>query len=393
MKTRIATETPDSMNIVDLARELVAIPSINPMGRDDLTTTGELALAEHVAQFLRSIGAEPQMSWPQPDRPNLWAFLNLGAPETILFEAHLDTVPVDNMTIDPFAAEVREGRLWGRGACDTKGPMAAMLWAMAQSVGRDCCGHNVLFCAVMDEEYQFTGVKHLLQNLPESELHKVVFAIIAEPTNLRPVTAHKGVVRWNAVTRGKSAHSSTPQLGDNALYKMARAVSALQKHADALCQSSQHPLLGAPTLSVGTLQGGTAVNVVPDFAIAQIDRRLIPGEDPAEVTHALRALLKPFDAELSEPIMQAPAFEISNAHAAVQATLAAARLAGVAAPAPLAVNYATDAAFYPAHNLPAVVFGPGDIAQAHTKDEWIDLEELARGGRAYEALIVGQPLA
>lgn len=382
------------MNIVDLARELVAIPSVNPMGRDDMVNTGELALAQHVAQFLRSIGAEPQLSWPQPDRPNLWAFLDLGAPDTILFEAHLDTVPVDNMTIDPFGAEVHDGRrLWGRGACDTKGPMAAMLWAMAQTAARNDCKHNVLFCAVMDEEYQFTGVRHLLQNFPAEELQKIAFAIIAEPTTLVPVTTHKGVMRWNAVTRGKSAHSSTPNLGDNALYKMARAVSALEEQARALSQSAPHPLLGSPTLAVGTLQGGTAVNVVPDYAIAQIDRRLIPGEDPAAVTNALRNLLQPYGTELSDPIMLAPAFEISNDHPAVQATLAAARLSGVKAPTPLAVNYATDAAFYPAHNIPAVVFGPGDIAQAHTKDEWIDIEELARGGRAYEALIVGHPLA
>ena len=382
------------MNIVDLARELVAIPSVNPMGRDDLAhTTGELALAHHVAQILRSIGAEPQMTRPLPDRPNLLAFLDLGAPDTILFEAHLDTVPVDNMTIDPFAAEVRNGRLWGRGACDTKGPMAAMLWAMAQRAGRNNCKHNVLFCAVMDEEYQFTGVRHLLKNISAAQREEVAFAIIAEPTNLLPVTAHKGVMRWSVLTRGKSAHSSTPHLGENALYKMAHAVSALEQQAGALSESAAHPLLGSPTLSVGTLQGGTAVNVVPDYATAQIDRRLIPGEDPTAVTHALRAALQPLGAELSDPIMQAPAFEISNDHPAVTATLAAARLVGVGAPAPLAVNYATDAAFYPVHNIPAVVFGPGNIAQAHTKDEWIDLEELARGGRAYEALIMGQPIA
>ncbi|PKO19991.1 acetylornithine deacetylase [candidate division BRC1 bacterium HGW-BRC1-1] len=379
-------------NIVDLARDLVAIPSVNPMGRDDLAGTGELALAEHVAEFLRSIGAEPQISWPLPSRPNLWAFLDLGAPDTILFEAHLDTVPVDNMTIDPYGAEVREGRLWGRGACDTKGPMAAMLWAIAQAAKQNSCKHNVLFCAVMDEEYQFTGVQYLLDNLPSQTLEQVALAIIAEPTLLLPVTAHKGVMRWNAITQGKSAHSSTPQLGENAIYKLAHAVCALEEHAATLAKFSPHPLLGFPTLSVGTIQGGTAVNVVPDHATAKIDRRLIPGEDPAGVTQALRSLLAAYGAELTDPIMQAPAFEIPNDHPAVQAALAAARMTGVNAPAPLAVNYATDAAFYPAHNIPAVVFGPGDIAQAHTKDEWINLEELERGSRAYAALILGRPL-
>ncbi len=379
-------------NIVDLARALVAIPSVNPMGRDDLTGTGELTLAEYVAKFLRSIGAEPQISWPLPDRPNVRAFLDLGAPDTILFEAHLDTVPVDNMTIDPFGAEMREGRLWGRGACDTKGPMAAMLWAMAQATKQNGCKHNVLFCAVMDEEYQFTGVQHLLENLPSKTHSRVAFAIIAEPTLLLPVTAHKGVMRWNAITQGKSAHSSTPHFGENAIYKLAHAVCALEEHAATLAKSSPHPLLGFPSLSVGTIQGGAAVNVVPDHATAKIDRRLIPGEDPAGVTQALRSLLAPYGAELTDPIMQAPAFEISNDHPAVQAALAAARMAGVNAPAPLAVNYATDAAFYPAHNIPAVVFGPGDIAQAHTKDEWIDLQQLLQGGMAYLAVVSGSSL-
>ena len=375
------------MDLVRLAHDLVAIPSMNPMGREECGAGfGERALAAHLDTLLQGMGAATLLTWPVPDRPNLCAWFDFGAPDTVLFEAHLDTVPADNMTIAPFGAEVRDDRLWGRGACDVKGPMAAMLWAVDRAAKAGRARRNVLFCAVMDEEYQFTGVRHLLDHLPDAWRARITYAVVAEPTGLRPVAAHKGVVRWRATARGLAAHSSTPHLGENAIYKLADATLALRNHADTLAAGPAHPLLGHATLGVGIVRGGSAVNIVPDTAVAEIDRRLIPGEDPAAVTRTVRALVEPFGVELSEPIMGAPAFETDADAPAVRDTLAAAARAEVDA-APLAVNYCTDASFYPAHGIPAVVFGPGDIAQAHTKDEWIALDQLRRGGEAYSALL------
>jgi acetylornithine deacetylase len=376
------------MNPVELAAELVRIPSVNPMGLRGLGGDfGEAALGSRIAQILGGMGGRVSVADALPSRPNVAAWFDFGAPTTVLFDAHLDTVPADTMTVPPFGGEVREGRLHGRGACDVKGPMAAMLCAIdAARTGSP--RHNVLFAAVADEECQFSGVRRLLRDAATLAPQPVTFAVVAEPTLLCPVAAHKGVVRWRAVARGVTAHSSTPRLGRNAVYAMADAVAALRCHAGDLERRAPHPRLGTPTLSVGTIRGGNAVNVVPDFCEVEIDRRLLPGESPDSAGEEMRALLEPFGVELQQAAMQAPAFEAGADSAAVRAALGAARGGGAPAET-LAVNYCTDAAFYPAAGIDAVVFGPGSIAQAHTADEWISLEQLYLGVRAYRAIIEG----
>jgi len=245
----------------------------------------------------------------------------------------------------------------------------------------------VIFAAVCDEESGFSGVRHMLENLHPDWKKHLRFAIVAEPTDLQPVAAHKGVVRWNVIAHGKAAHSSTPELGSNAIYTMATAISRMSDYANELRSRAGHAKLGGPSLSVGTIHGGSAVNVVPEHCVVHVDRRLVPGESPEGALEELRARLQHLaDVEVTVPTVAAPAFEVGDLSDAVRACVEAASSAGRQAQ-PQYANYCTDASFYVEHGIEAVVFGPGSIAQAHTADEWISVDELRVGAAAYAELL------
>src|SRR5205085_1020835 len=211
-----------------------------------------------------------------------------GARRTVLLEAHQDTVPADNMTIDPFGARVEGGRLYGRGACDVKGGMAAMLAAFARLVREKPAGAaDVILACTVDEEHTFTGVTRLVESGLRADA-----AVVAEPTCLKIVHAHKGVIRWHLETTGRSCHSSSPEQGVNAIYRMGRVLTGIERYADRLRASRSDLLLGPPTISVGRVEGGTSVNTVPDRCRIEIDRRVIPGEDAAAAPADLEAFLR-----------------------------------------------------------------------------------------------------
>lgn len=377
------------MNVTDLTRELIAIPSVNPNSLGPgLSGPGEAAMAAKVEAVVRGLGAtRVDRRNVYPGRPNVTAYFDFGATETLIFDAHMDTVPVEGMTVDPNAAEMRDGKIYGRGACDVKGPMAAMLCAINNVIhGNATARYNVLFAALCDEESGFGGVADFVKNLDTAAFPSIAGAIVAEPTLLNPVVAHKGAVRWTISTAGVAAHSSTPHLGHNAIYMMAPVIQRLQIYAAELEQNPAHKKLGVPSLSVGLVRGGSAVNIVPDYCEVQIDRRLIPGETVESAESDLARALDGLQATVSSPRVAAPPMETSADHLIVQLTLAAARSAG-ANPEIEYANYCTDASFYPRINVPTVVFGPGSITQAHTKDEWISIDQLEMGVRSYEALL------
>src|SRR5581483_6854423 len=235
-----------------LLRDLVSRPSVNPMGRPlQGPELYEQRVADYLAEFFRELGVAHERQPVAPLRENVVARTDLaGAPRTMLWEVHQDTVPVDQMTIDPFGAKIENGRLYGRGACDVKGGMAAMLAAFARLVRERPAGAaNVILACTVDEEHTFTGVTHLVQSGVRADA-----AVVAEPTQLKIVHAHKGVIRWRLHTAGRSCHSSRPEQGVNAIYRMGRLLVGVERYAERLRASRTDPLLGPPTLSVGRIE-------------------------------------------------------------------------------------------------------------------------------------------
>jgi acetylornithine deacetylase len=359
-----------------LLRDLVAIPSVNPMGRPlEGPEIYEGRLADYLENFFRSLGVPCERQVVEPRRDNVVARFDTGARQTLLLEAHEDTVPTDNMVIEPFAAQVADGRLYGRGACDIKGGMAAMLTAFARVVRERPAGAmNLIMACAVDEEHGGLGVKRLVRDGLRADM-----AVVAEPTKLQIVDAHKSAVRWHITTTGRSCHSSRPDQGINAIYRMAGLLVALQQYAEWLQTSPPHPRLGPPTLSVGIVEGGTSVNTVPDRCRIEIDRRFIPGEDAADIQCQVSDYLRrtgpeiPF--ECSEPRIGAQPLSPERSGELV-ARLGAAIDAVVGRHDVMAVPYGTDAGTIAEAGIPAVVFGPGDIARAHTADEWVPLAEV-----------------
>ena len=264
-----------------LLRDLVALPSVNPMGRDlPAAIVCEHRVTDYLEHFFRALGVPFERQPIAPLRENIVARLEMpGARRTLVLEAHQDTVPIDQMIIEPFGAHIENGRLLGRGACDIKGGMAAMLACFARLVRERPAGcANVIMACSVDEENTMLGVRELVRRGLRAD-----FAVVAEPTRLNIVHAHKGVTRWYITTAGRSCHSSMPEQGVNAIYRMSRLLTAVERFAERLRTGTADPLLGPPTLNIGVIAGGTSVNTVPDFCRVEVDRRLISSEQPDDV--------------------------------------------------------------------------------------------------------------
>jgi acetylornithine deacetylase ArgE len=368
----------DHADTTRLLRDLVALPSVNPMGRPAQGPEFfEHRVTAYLEDFFRTLGVPYERQPCAPQRDNIVAHCDLpGARRTFVLEAHQDTVPTDNMTIDPFGARIEDGRLYGRGACDIKGGLAAMLAAFARVVrDRPRGAANVVMACSVDEEHTALGVRRLVERGLKADM-----AVVAEPTLLHIVHAHKGIARWHVVTPGRSCHSSSPEQGVNAIYRMGRLLVAIEKYAERLRASHTDPVLGPPTLSVGRIEGGTSVNTVPDRCTIEVDRRIIPGEDPLEAHADFVAFLRgeddiDFPFECAPPWMGKTALGplgseelIEHLGRAIDSVRGSHRV--------VAVPYGTDASTLAASGIPSVVFGPGDIARAHTCDEWVPLAEV-----------------
>jgi len=377
-------------DLTRLLADLVAIPSVNPMGR---LLHGPGVLEGGMSDYLESFFGKLDVPWYRQTvsagRDNILArFESPAARTTLLFDAHQDTVPTDGMTIPPFEPRIASGRLFGRGSCDVKGGMAAMLAAFARLVRERPAGAaSVVMACTVDEEFTHTGSSHLA-----GAPHGADLAIVAEPTRLELVDCHKGAVRWKVRASGVACHSSSPQMGINAIYRMARVVSALAGHAADLAHAAAHPVVGPPSLSVGRIEGGQSVNVVPDWCEIEVDRRIIPGETPAaalgrvydDLLHWLGDEARGW-IEFAPPFVSMPALSPAAASAGRWQDRVRAALTPVLGRPPVVtgVPYGTDAGPLGASGLPCLVFGPGDIAQAHTKDEWIELEQVRIAAEAY----------
>jgi acetylornithine deacetylase len=369
-----------SSSVVSLLQDLIRIPSCNPDAPAGTEHTGEAEIAGWLADFLSRAGAEVVVEDIRPGRPNLIARMApLDGRPRVLLGPHLDTVGVEGMTIDPFAAEIRDGRVWGRGASDTKGPMAAMLWGwLANSRELAAAPVAVDFVAFMGEESGQWGSR----DFAAKRASDYRFAVVGEPTSMRVVRATKGSMWATLRARGRAAHSSQPERGDNALVTLARAVAALDDALARRLAPFAHPEMGRATHNFGTFHSGTRANVVPDSAFAEIDIRTTPGV--AGGGGAL-AILHAAIAETGFPI------EVTDAHDNPPMETPADHpdvrlLAAHGCPADTAPWF-SDAAHLAAGGLAAVCLGPGCIDQAHTADEHIRIDALEEGAAMFTRII------
>jgi len=295
------------------------------------------------------------------------------------------------MIIDPFGGEIRDGRLWGRGSCDTKGTGAAMLWALQEYTKGENQPHNVAILFAIDEESGMRGIRNFIQNDYKALGFEPAGVIVGEPTLLQPIVAHNGCVRWKIVTSGVAAHSATPDLGHSAISDMAAVIQTIER--DYIPNlSMSHPMTGKAQCSINIIQGGIQVNVIPESCEIHLDRRVVPGEDENTVLPAVEKVLDTVRQQIpgakieQHLIFQCPPLPPEPAQKLlpkVQTALSEMNLATE----PLGVPYATDAGDLGSAGIPTIVLGPGSIAQAHTKDEYLELEQLERGVELYLRLM------
>jgi len=361
--------------LVKLLSDLIAIPSVNPaLAPADDSHTGEEPVTAFLESRARAAGLECRRSTVLPGRDNLLVRLRPRRPprKTILLAPHLDTVGGLELPGDLFTPVVNNGRLFGRGACDTKGSVAAMFSALL-AVARDQppAETEIVFAGLVDEECGQLGSRKLAGDGFKADL-----AVVGEPTLLNVVTAHKGVLWLRLTTTGKAAHGARPELGRNAVHAMAKIVDLLETKYAAQLRRRKHPLLGRATINVGAISGGTQPNIVPSQCTISIDRRTLPGERDAVICKDIRALLKSKRLPAEFDSLQAgPCVPLETSP---RLPLVAQFMAVAGQRKPKGVDYFSDAALLAAGGIPSVLFGPGDIAQAHTPDEWISIESLER---------------
>jgi acetylornithine deacetylase/succinyl-diaminopimelate desuccinylase-like protein len=370
------------VDVVRLLQDLVRIPSVNPDNAPGTDRTGEADLAHHLVDWFKVMDAEVTLENVRPGRPNLIARLApLDGRPRILLGPHLDTVGVGGMTIDPFGAEIRDGKLWGRGASDTKGPMAAMLWGLYEN--RDALADSPVaidFVAFMGEESGQWGSKDFVARHGAG----YDFAVVGEPTSLQVVHVTKGSLWTTLRATGKAAHSSQPERGENAALKLARALDVLDRELTPKLGRFLHSVLGRSTMNVGVLRAGSRPNIVPDLAEAEIDIRITPalaaeGGALKLLTETIAALGLPL--EIVRP-HENPPMETAAEHPMIRVLLAASPGTGLAG-----APWFSDAAHLSHGGIPSICIGPGSIDQAHTADEFIEIEQLEQGARFFSRFV------
>lgn len=369
-----------------LLRDSIALPSVNPAFLPARhPNAGEGRVAEFLAATAATAGLGVEFLKALPGRPNLLVTLCPPgkASQRVLLAPHLDTV---NATAEQFIPRKASGRLYGRGACDTKGSVAAMMSALCEVARRGPRPKQteIVFVGLVDEENNQGGSRALAASGFKADI-----AIVGEPTQVRLVTAHKGSLWMRFETKGKSAHGACPDLGRNAVHEMAKIVDLLETDYAASLKRKLHPLLGQATVNVGVIAGGTQPNIVPDQCSILVDRRTLPGETEESVREEIQNFLKRSRLRAvcaDDKVAPCQPLETDPDLPLVTSCL---KILGQRKPA--GVHYFSDAAVLSEGGIPSIVFGPGDIAQAHTADEWLDLTQLERAKEFFVSVLRSLP--
>lgn len=380
--------TRSQNEVLATLQDVVAIESVNPGLPGG--QRGESGMVAYLSKFFQKAGMGCKTSEVLPGRSNFIGLLEGRDRERVLlFECHLDTASVGVMTIPPFEPHIRDGLLYGRGSCDTKAGGVAMIHAMKRLKES---GHvppcTIQFAGAVDEEHLFRGALELAATIKSEAV------VVAEPTDLAVIRAHKGLVRFRIRVKGVAAHSSKPHLGINAIVKMAQLISNIEREILPRIRQKDNPLTGGPTVNIGVIQGGAQVNFVPHECVVEVERRTLPGESPQETLAEFQDVLEQarnddpdLKVSLEEPFLLDNAMETAEespivraASEATQAVLGNSTIAGV--------PYGTDASKFTAVGTPAIVLGPGSIDQAHGAVEWVACKQVLQATEIYQSMMM-----
>lgn len=373
-------------DLIDLTRQLIQIPTENPPGNEKpaflFLKKDLMSMGFHIRSYI-----SPRKRW------NMVAVKKWGGTgRTLIFNGHLDVVPAGDPSQwkdPPFEGRIRKGRIYGRGAADMKGGIASFLHGVAALDRSGLCPRrgNLVLHLVSDEEcYSHQGMEFLAS----LGILKGDAALVGEPTGLSPVIAQKGALWLKISTFGRSAHGSTPHLGVNAIESMAKVIDAIK----AMPTDKEHPLLGRPTVNIGMISGGTKVNIVPGRCDLSVDRRLVPGEQRADVLRRITATLESLkdqdpsfryhqeEIDFTEPAEIDPSEEIVRIglEAIEQVSRSGSQVKGFSG--------FTDGRFYIRKHIPTLIFGPGENDQPHTANESVSVDMLVDAARIYGRIVM-----
>ena len=374
-------------NTVELLSHLVAMPSVNPAMADDDVLRGEARLVEWLEPWFAGRGFRTERIEATPGRPNLVARFGPEHPKrTMLFESHLDTVGVAGFAGDPFTLREDDGRLYGRGACDTKGPLAAFMAALDGKTlaAIERSGTQLIWLGAIGEETGNLGAEEAVAAGLRAEE-----CIVLEPTGLKIVHAHKGACWFKVSTRGRAAHGSDPSRGENAILKIPAVWRAIEEATAEAVERHSLPDLGSPTVSLGTIRGGIGTNIVPDACEIQVDRRFMPGETCEGILADLRERLAGISGGVEIALLKEGLAFRTDASAELPRRFCAALAAAGAAPVCEGAAWCSDAGVLAPVCGQTLVWGPGSIAQAHTADEFIETAALEAGADVLRRFLRG----
>jgi acetylornithine deacetylase/succinyl-diaminopimelate desuccinylase family protein len=372
------TGMPDTTRMKAELAALVAFDTQNPPGR-------EIEAGQYIVARLAEAGFDTSLTEYKSGRTNVVARLARGPGPVFAFNTHIDVVPAgEGWSSDPFTLTDRRGKLYGRGACDAKGPLAAMLEALRMLKADPNWSGTLLGVFTADEETASEGARHYAKGKP-----RVDFAVIGEPTSNATVTAHKGSMRPTVCVHGRTAHSGTPHLGLNAIYEAAKLTRLVEQHHAEVVSKRSHPLVGNASLTITRIHGGHADNVIPDRCELLLDRRMVPGEDEAEAAQEIKNLLAKagkdgIRAEVTgyRATTGGPT-ETERDAAIVAASLAASQRHGATDPGPFGFQGGCDLVHFRSLGATGVVVGPGDLGVAHKPDEFVPADEFIAASLIY----------
>ena len=380
--TRSGQSGIDDAEVVKLLSRLVSVPSVNIAFRqpgDPDEWFNEARLGAVVADWLSEHGIAVEVDLVAPERPNVIARIKgtSGGP-SMIWEGHLDTVQVTGMN-DPFTPRLANGRLYGRGAVDDKACLAAFMLAM-RDLQRDPPPGDVTFLAASDEEFSFTGITHHVERDSAYDM-----GVAGEPTELRVVRACKGCVRWFVEVHGRAAHTAKPQEGVDAMVAARKLLDLFE--AEMRRRTEVHPLLGPATLTCTAFEAGEGPNTVPSRARLRFDYRYLPSEAGgavwrrfAEIATGLADASSGIRIVSEAPFIDSTAMDVAADEPVVGLFSDVCRRHGID-PTPEGVPYGSDSTKMVASGIPTIVFGPGNIAQAHVLDEHVEIAQVAKAAR------------